>query len=586
MARRLLVIGMLIAAIFAGPPVASGAVFQRKLVAVKEAAGPFDLDGTYRCRILYVENFEDIDRGAVILVGSIEFDSVNGTWSSTGDMFLSDGSSWPDAGTGTYTVNADGSVEFINPNVGQTWHGDLSSDSKTLIMTLGDTDAGGDIRLSILVAIKDEGEPFTVADLYGTYRFRNLELHRFEHVDTDAVVTKAALECDGQGNWTAAYSCFVSNGSSESGTIVGTYSVNAQNSFEFTETGVPGVDFSADLSSDGNILILTKGTKDQSGDTSQWIGTAVKEDPNKTFTEANLSGNYHFRMLDFEDFETSEREATVAYGVLNFDGVGSWAATANSFDSDGEVDPVTVWGIYGVNPDGSFVLTTTSSTPNETTTGDISSDGEFLIMSLAEGVAIDGGNDWHNINGTVSYNGTPVCAMVLANGQHMFTCSGDGSFNLYVPLDGNGQITVFGFCSGLAPFERVIYPSEGQGMQIELADAEGVSSMDVTTTLTAINTTWVRLEGTVSYNGTPVCAMALANGQFMFTCSGDGSYILDVPLDDMGSITFFGFCSGLLPYKYVFTTEQISFNDDTDNDGYTISEGDSNDLDSSINPGG
>jgi hypothetical protein len=53
----------------------------------------------------------------------------------------------------------------------------------------------------------------------------------------------------------------------------------------------------------------------------------------------------------------------------------------------------------------------------------------------------------------------------------------------------------------------------------------------------------------------------------------------------MGSITLFGFCSGLLPYQDVFTTEQISFNDDTDNDGYTISQGDCDDFDASINPG-
>ena len=207
------------------------------------------------------------------------------------------------------------------------------------------------------------------------------------------------------------------------------------------------------------------------------------------------------------------------------------------------------------------------------------------LLFLGNSFSLAANNDWKNINGAVLYNGTPVCAMVLANGQYMFTCSGDGSFNLDVPLDGNGQITVFAFCSGLAPFEKIIYPLEGQGMQIDLADAEGGSFMDVTSTLTAINTTRVRLEGAVSYNGTPVCAMVLANGQFMFTCSEEGSYSLDVPLDDVGSITLFGFCSGLLPYKYVFTTDQISFNDDTDNDGYSISQGDCDDFDAGINPG-
>ncbi len=179
----------------------------------------------------------------------------------------------------------------------------------------------------------------------------------------------------------------------------------------------------------------------------------------------------------------------------------------------------------------------------------------FSLFFLCNSLSFAANNDWVNINGTVTYNGSPVCTMVLANGQYMFTCSGDGSFNLDVPLDlDTGQIRVFSFCEGLAPFEEVIYPAEGQGMQIEMAAGEGGSGMDVTSTLTAINNTWVRLEGKVSYNGAPVCAMVLANGQYMFTCSGDGSYSLDVPLDpNDGSVTLYSFCSGLPPYKYVFT---------------------------------
>ena len=206
----------------------------------------------------------------------------------------------------------------------------------------------------------------------------------------------------------------------------------------------------------------------------------------------------------------------------------------------------------------------------------------LLINSSTPSLA--GADDWVNINGTVAYNGTPACAMVLANGQYMFTNDQDGNFGLNVPLD-NGQITVFVFCSGLAPFQKVIYPAEGQGMMIELQDADEGRGMDVTTTLQAINTTWVRLQGTMSYDSSPVCAMALANGQYMFTSQADGNFSLDVPLDVDGSITQFGFCSGLPPYQITYTTEQISFNDDADNDGYTITEGDCNDLDATIHPG-
>ena len=66
---------------------------------------------------------------------------------------------------------------------------------------------------------------------------------------------------------------------------------------------------------------------------------------------------------------------------------------------------------------------------------------------------------WVRVTGTVSFNGTPLCAMILINGKNMFSCGGNlGTFDLEVPLDGNGEITIFGFVSGFAPFKKVFTP--------------------------------------------------------------------------------------------------------------------------------
>jgi hypothetical protein len=162
-----------------------------------------------------------------------------------------------------------------------------------------------------------------------------------------------------------------------------------------------------------------------------------------------------------------------------------------------------------------------------------------------------------NINGWVTHNSKPVCTMVLANGKHMFTCSGDGSFNLRVPLDKNGQITLFSFCSGLAPFRTTIYPKDGQDMSIALQKAEPGQGMDIDYNFDSVSSTRAQISGTVTYKGAPVCSMVLANGQHMFTCSGDGSFSLNVPLNSKGGITFFAFCSGLPPFRYDFNVEEI-----------------------------
>jgi len=46
---------------------------------------------------------------------------------------------------------------------------------------------------------------------------------------------------------------------------------------------------------------------------------------------------------------------------------------------------------------------------------------------------------------------TPICAMVLANGQFMFSCDGSGSYALNIPLDSNGQFKLQVYADGFAP---------------------------------------------------------------------------------------------------------------------------------------
>ena len=46
---------------------------------------------------------------------------------------------------------------------------------------------------------------------------------------------------------------------------------------------------------------------------------------------------------------------------------------------------------------------------------------------------------------------TPICAMVLANGQFMFTCDGTGSYGLNIPLDNNGRFKLQVYADGFAP---------------------------------------------------------------------------------------------------------------------------------------
>ena len=159
------------------------------------------------------------------------------------------------------------------------------------------------------------------------------------------------------------------------------------------------------------------------------------------------------------------------------------------------------------------------------------------------------------ISGTVKYQSVPVCAMVLANGVHQFTCSGDGSFDLTgVPFDSNEKITLFAFCSGLSPYKTILTDGE-IGLEIEMssdpAGQQPVVTID-TFVVGLTKTGWADISGTIENAArTPLCAMILINGQYMFTCETVGKFSLTVPLGSDNTITLYGFCSGLMPYKEI-----------------------------------
>lgn len=158
------------------------------------------------------------------------------------------------------------------------------------------------------------------------------------------------------------------------------------------------------------------------------------------------------------------------------------------------------------------------------------------------------------LSGRVLFDGSPVCAMVLANGQYMFSCEGEGKFDLKVPLDDKGEVILFAFVDGLAPYKQTVKSGEAGNVIVNMSPAsEHDPEMDLIDQLdaTIIDSKNVKLKGKVMFGETPLCAMVLANGQYEFSCNGHGEYELEAPLDEKGEITIFGFCDGFKPFKYV-----------------------------------
>ena len=51
---------------------------------------------------------------------------------------------------------------------------------------------------------------------------------------------------------------------------------------------------------------------------------------------------------------------------------------------------------------------------------------------------------------------------------------------------------------------------------------------------------------------TPVCAMVLANGSYVFSCDDEGSYELAFPLDGNGQFTLQVYADGFAPEIQIF----------------------------------
>jgi len=537
---------MILWIVLGGPLVAKGEIAQNLIIGVKQDSGGgftnADLNDRYWFRRLGIHNFETSYREAQTCYGYIDFNGA-GSWAGGGTCFDSDGTSGAiPSFNGTYSVNTIGSFTFIFNEEINTGH--ISSDRNFAILSDGFVDSHG-IHQGIVTAVKAPDNPFSRSDLNGTWQERDLEVRDFEEDFREASACKGTIVINNP-NWNGNFNCFESDGTTDIDTVSGTYTITG-NAFDFFITGYSAVAFSAYLSRDGNILTFTHGSS-SFGDIGLFKGIALKK-TTKTYTNADLSGTYFFHDAYIEDFGTDNREFSITVGAVTFDGNGNWTGTANSFDSDGSSGSGNISGNYSVNSDGFFTLIVTSEVPNGTLTGNISGDNNTIIMREIESTT----NGWVTINGTVTHNGTPLCAMVLANGQYMFSCDPYGEYQLSVPLDPNGEITLFVFVDGLAPFKVTSEPSFlPSNIEMELASPDSKTPTVTSTMVESIdNPGWVEIAGTVSLGGIPLCTMVLANGQYMFSCDPYGEYQLSVPLDPNGEITLFVFVDGLQPYKEI-----------------------------------
>jgi len=162
-----------------------------------------------------------------------------------------------------------------------------------------------------------------------------------------------------------------------------------------------------------------------------------------------------------------------------------------------------------------------------------------------------------DLSGTIkTVGGTDICAMVLASGQFMFSCNPIGVFSFIgLPLENNGTVKRQIYADGFFPKINILTQSGSEAVVMTRSGAcPSYNTRYDPAVVPGSAGKRINITGKVLLQNsqTPICAMVLANGQYMFSCDGSGSYALNIPLDTNGQFKLQVYADGFAPTIQTF----------------------------------
>ena len=210
-----------------------------------------------------------------------------------------------------------------------------------------------------------------------------------------------------------------------------------------------------------------------------------------TVAGENINGVWDQCRINDCALGTAIRAANKSFTYAKFSPAGNAPPSSGTVNLSGDVENASGTGLcamvlasgkfqFSCNPDGPFSLTDLPRESNDTVKRQVYVDGSFPNVEVLQGsvnesvvmtragscpnynepysprVSPDDAGKRVNISGTIllQNSGTPVCAMVLANGEFEFSCNGSGTYSLNIPLDNNGQFKLQVYADGFAPITQ------------------------------------------------------------------------------------------------------------------------------------
>ena len=146
--------------------------------------------------------------------------------------------------------------------------------------------------------------------------------------------------------------------------------------------------------------------------------------------------------------------------------------------------------------------------------------------------------------------------MVLASGKFMFSCNPTGKLSLTnLPRENDGTVKRQIYADGFFPKVDVLTGSSNAAVILTRSGTCPNYNIPYDPGFFP-NSSGKRLDITgkvlLQNSQTPICAMVLANGQYMFSCDGSGSYALNIPLDTNGQFKLQVYADGFAPNTQIF----------------------------------
>ena len=182
---------------------------------------------------------------------------------------------------------------------------------------------------------------------------------------------------------------------------------------------------------------------------------------------------------------------------------------------------------------------------------------EFPVGDTVPGAPVNlSGNIETVVAGGQGAEVKPVCAMALASGEFMFSCDPIGEFSLEnLPREADGTVVRQIYADGFFPSVTTL--TESGVETVTLDRAFNCPSYNLPSNPDVIPASAGKMHSIagrvlLQATDTPICALVLVNGEYMFSCDEEGTYSLEFPLDANGQYKLQVYADGFAPAVQTF----------------------------------